>query len=165
MKITLLILLALITSHTVAGVKYVPLNMKPGLWEYENPTAKIMEKSMANMPDEVKKMMKSQMKAYEPTQSCLTDENTKDPNYYIQKMGGNCTLDLLKSTKMLFEGNLNCSNEGQNSSINIILEVVNDKKVISHTNLGKSPYSEVDLGTISTTGIWVSEYCPASLNK
>ncbi|PCJ16363.1 MAG: hypothetical protein COB02_16505 [Candidatus Cloacimonadota bacterium] len=166
MRLTLFIFLAMFTFNTITAVDFVPLNMKLGLWEYENPSAKILEKMFASMPAEVKQVMKSKMKKHKPIQSCLTKKDMKDPNHFIQKMGdSNCIFDLVKSTKTLFEGNLNCTNSAQASSINVIMEVVNDKKVISKTTMDTASFPGGDMGKISATGIWISDVCPASLNK
>ncbi|MCJ8345780.1 DUF3617 domain-containing protein [bacterium] len=164
MRITLFILLISITSNITFGVSFVPLNMKPGLWEYENPAAKMLEKAFANMSEEVRKIMQSKMKTYKPTQSCLREEDTRSPNYYLQKIGdANCTLDLIRSTNSLFEGNLNCLTSDQKSTINIIMEVVNDKKVISKTKMDSASFLGVNNMDMSSTGLWISSECPATL--
>lgn len=167
MKVTLFVILALVTSSSVCAVNFVQLNMKPGLWQHENPTAKILEQSLANMPDEVKAIMKSQMKVknFKPIQTCITKEDIKDPNYYIQKMNrGNCTFDLINSTDSLLDGNLDCSNSDQNSSININLKVISDKEIITKTNMGNAGFPDGNQ-TVSSTGFWMSDVCPVSLKK
>jgi hypothetical protein len=166
MKKIMFVLFTLMTSTCMTSVTYVPLTIKPGLWEYKNPASKLLEETLSNVPEQFRSLIKNQMKHLKPIRACISSEDIKDPNHYIHKIKANhCSVNLSKSTSILFDGNLTCNKSNQETSIDFTLDVMSNKEVIIESNIDTSDFSDGGVTKISSKAIWKSDACPSSLKR
>lgn len=150
----------------MANVKYIPITIKAGLWEYENPANKILEETMSKVPKQFRSLIKGQIKQQKPIRACISSKDIKNPNHYIHKIRAkHCSVDIYKSTDTLLDGNLTCDKSNQKTSIDFTLDVINDKEVIIGSNIDTSDFSDGGPTNISSKAIWKSDSCPASMKK
>lgn len=167
MKFLILTLLA-IPTISLAATSFVPLDMKPGLWEYTTDlgTDSIMAQAMANVPEAqramMKKMLAGKMKDLnKPVKQCLTIDQIKNPEkQFKEAMTKNkgmkdCKLTAKKSTSKVFEGNLNCPSKGHN----IYMKVVVKSSKLIHNDV-TMPVGAGPARKIKSIGRWLSTKCP-----
>lgn len=162
-KYILSVLLILGPTVSMAKSKFVPLGMKPGLWEYKTDlgTSDLLEQALANVPKAqramVKKMMASKMKTMnKPVQQCLTAEELNDPESHFKKAQKDkdmkdCEMKVAKSTDKFFQGTYTCPSK--NYKVKMKITVKSPKKTFTEINM---PYPGQPNKKITSVGTWLS---------
>lgn len=164
----LILTLFILPTLSFAATKMVPLDMKPGLWEYKTDigTDSIMAQAMANIPQAQRAMMKKMLQAKmkdvnKPVKQCLTTDQINNPEKQFKEAltkndnMKDCKMLAKKSTSKLFEGNLNCPKSGRNIYIKVIVK--NSKHIINDV---KMPMGGGAPKLIQSVGRWISASCP-----
>ncbi|MFT6067966.1 MAG: hypothetical protein ACJAT2_002543 [Bacteriovoracaceae bacterium] len=164
----IILTLFIIPSLSLAATKMVPLDMKPGLWEYKTDigTDSIMAQAMANIPEAQRAMMKKMLEAKmkdvnKPVKQCLTLDQIKNPEKQFKEAltkndnMKDCKMLAKKSTDKLFEGNLNCPKSGRNIYIKVVVK--SPKHIINDV---KMPMGGGSPKLIQSVGRWISSSCP-----
>ncbi len=152
-------------TNLYAKRDFVPLNIKPGYWEYKSDMSadSFLKGKLANMPKAqqamVRKMMEKQNK---PVYQCITKDQIKDARkqFHNAKKKGkafkDCKMVVKKSTKTIFVAEMKCPVKAR--SMKMETTVKNSK------NIRTKVYLNVERGgpkTITSIGKWVSRNCPS----
>jgi hypothetical protein len=164
MKKIALLFTVIASSHLVADVDLVPLDMELGYWETTTQIEanEMMTNMLANLPESqrtaINEMMKSKMKL-PVVKQCVTAATFKNMAAQIKDSLSNydatqnCELQVVSSTSTVFSGVLAC----EEHSTTVITKVINSKRHETDvsTNMGGLGQNK-----IKTTGQWISATCP-----
>lgn len=106
-----------------AGVKYQPLNVKPGLWENTLSITRTGEipippEMLSRLTPDQRARMEQRMKANAAAQShtvtdkqCITQEDLQKPNVLNPERQQHCIVKILESTSTSASGKMSCESE------------------------------------------------------
>lgn len=107
-------------ADSVRGVKYQPLNVKPGLWENtltitHSGELPIPAEMLSRLTPEQRARMEQRMKANAAAQShtvtdkhCTKPEDLQNPNYLNPNPEYQCVVTVLESTRTRASGKMSC---------------------------------------------------------
>ena len=167
-KIIITTLLLGLSSLAIAKTKYVPLDIKTGMWTYTTDlgNSDMMKEALKNVPaaqrEMVKKMMASKNSFIKPQMHCITEAELKDAEkqfnkgYSKNKGMKDCKMVVVKSSAKQFLGKMVCKDKKQSMAMGV--NVIDSKNTVtkvkgSFANPGGKP------STIKIKGKWVSSSC------
>lgn len=158
----------LFTLLFVSAFAHAAVNIKPGLWKINmivnadgkemNPAAQ-MQKAMANMPPERKKMMMEMMSKMNSGMSpdggmqvCYTKKSLEKPEALAQKQDKNCKTTIVTQTPTKVVTNFKCENGSSGDGTFTMKDSESYLGVMNLDNKGKK-------STIKYEGKFVSADC------
>lgn len=163
MKKTMLLIFACCTPLIVNAADIKTLNMKLGHWVTTTDTSALVDKMLANMPEEsramVKEMMQKEMESSNKSDQCITAEVLENFDKKLKEtFSGNkeCSFNVSESTSEKFVADIECPG----SKNNIVTNVINSKRNESTIT---TKAAGVDSTTITSVSEWQSDICPEGI--
>jgi hypothetical protein len=158
----------LILSFIISGNALATFKMKPGLWKIkmemnnagkkENPFAQV-EKAMANMPAEKKKMIMDMMAKQKvginsdgAMSFCYTAEMLNKPEKFIKKPDPSCNIKIITNTSSKIVTKFKCDGDSEGTSTMTVVDANNFNTLLEMTNKGKK-------SKIKSVGSFISSDC------
>ncbi|MDX2463060.1 MAG: DUF3617 family protein [Porticoccus sp.] len=163
MKKLLLCTLICFASSVFAETKIRPPDMALGHWITTADMSKIIEQTLAKMPEDsramIRGMMEEKMKGSSTTEQCITEDTLNNFDQQIKETFSNdtdCEFNIIESSSKTFMSAIECPG----SVIQITMIVINDKR--NGTTVVNNVVGQ-DKTEITSVSEWQSSICPAGL--
>lgn len=166
MKLVLVTLLLILPSFAMAKTKYVPLDIKTGMWAYtvDMGNSDMLKEALKNVPAAQREMVKKMMakKVTKAQMHCMTEKDLQDAEKQFEKgaskKGGmkDCKLVVTKSNTKQFLGKMVCKDKKHSMSMGV--KVIDSKNTVTKIKgVFGSPTGKPTI--VKSLGKWVSSSC------